>query len=229
MRLASSHYLLIQQAKHHFSKARRVLVDPEDQAHISHPRIGVYVRKLDELNMQLLQGIAYLMPEFQFIIITSESNCPVTHLSALPNIHILGMKEHHLLPNYIASWDCAIIPSRDEECVDESTFIRMLELLVAGKPIVANYLGTTSVLISDAKLIHIANQPEQFAKHIELAMNECAYDPEWLERVDVFLEQESWNESIAEMSLDAEWQHRDYHSPRQPAYEDLAFRQIGIV
>jgi hypothetical protein len=64
---------------------------------------------------------------------------------------------------------------------------------------------------ADAKLIYIADHPEHFVESIERAVNESSYDPEWLERVDQYLE--------------------SYQAPKPhiPAYMDSALKDIGIV
>ncbi len=189
------------------SRCRLPLIEPDDQMNIPHPRIGFHGIVDKNFNFRLLEKMADLRPEFHFIILGPKT------LPTQSNIHFLGIKDERTLLHYLSGWDCGFIPSLDTE---ESSFkISALipELLSAGKPVVSTSIPEVIHPYGDAKLVHIADHPEHFVECIENAINESSYDPEWLERVDQFLDA-SFDENIV---------------TRVPAYMDSALISIGIA
>jgi hypothetical protein len=49
------------------------------------------------------------------------------------------------------------------------------------------------------KLIHIASSPEEFLRCIEEAMKEKNSAPQWLDKIDSFLINNSWDSTFAKM------------------------------
>ena len=195
----------------HFYQARTLLPEPDDQHSISHPRIG-FSGVIDErLNLHLLDKMAELRPEFQFILIGPVVRIDPSLLPVRENIHYLGKKNYYKLPQYVSGWDCAFLPFSFHEYDQVPNPTNIPEYLAAGKPVVSTSVPEMVHPYADAKLIYIADHPEHFVESIERAVNESSYDPEWLERVDQYLE--------------------SYKAPKPhiPAYMDSALKDIGIV
>lgn len=195
---------------------------------IPHPRIGFYGVIDEKINLHLIEAMAILRPEFQFILIGPVLNIAIEQIPKASNIHYLGRKEYGDLPNYLSGWDAVMMPY----LVDESTQLinpsKAIEFLAAGKPVVSTSLPDIIHPFADAKLVRIADHPEQFIQAIEQAINESAYDPEWIERVDQILEGESWDytfEKIASLEKEA---IQNKNRPL-PAYMDESLHSIGIV
>jgi len=189
------------------SRCRLSLIEPDDQVNIPHPRIGFHGLLDQNFNLRLLEKMADLRPEFHFIVLGPRS------LPTQSNIHFLGIKDDNTLPHYLSSWDCGFIPFLDtgEANLKVSTLVQ--ELLAAGKPVVSTSIHEVIHPFADAKLVHIADHPEHFVECIENAINESSYDPEWLERVDQFLD----------TNIDVKI------VTRVPAYMDSALISIGIA
>ena len=206
----------------HFSKARSALSEPADQMNILHPRIGFHGVVDARFDCNLVKEIAELRPEFQFILIGPIEKIDPTLLPQLPNIHYLGQKDYQALPSYFSSWDCAFIPSLSGPASTP-------DFLAAGKPVVSTSIQEVLHPYEDAKIVYTADRAEQFVESIEKAINESSYDPEWLERVDQFIEQNSWDMIYSQLS-DLEIKITNTQNrPRFPAYMDPAFMEIGIV
>lgn len=212
----------------HFYQGRLTQQEPEDQMMIPHPRIGFYGVIDEKINFHLIEIMATLRPEFQFILIGPILNIAVEQIPRAANIHYLGKKEYQELPLYLSGWDAVMMPY----LVDESTRLinpsKAIEFLAAGKPVVSTSLPDIVHPFADAKLVHIADHPEHFIQALEQAINESAYDPEWLERVDQILEGESWDYTFERMvALEKEAiQNKDRPLP---AYMDESLHSIGIV
>lgn len=213
----------------HFSQSRYQLVEPEDQINIPHPRIGFYGVIDEKFNTQLLEEIADLRPDFHFIIIGPIAEIKSESLPVRKNIHYLGKKDYLILPLYISSWDCAMMPFAINQTTKLINPTMTPELLASGKPVVSTSIYDVIHPYADAKLVYIADNAFDFVNLIEKAMNEAAYDPEWLERVDAFLEGKSWDETFNSMA-EIEIQLTELNLKiKTPAYLDEALRSIGIV
>jgi hypothetical protein len=69
----------------------------------------------------------------------------------------------------------------------------------------------------EAKLITVAKTSGEFILAIEKVMNESQYDPEWLERVDQYLADNSWDKIFESMSqLEKEKQNQKISLLYQP-------------
>jgi UDP-galactopyranose mutase len=137
------------------------------------------------------------------------------------------------LPQYFSSWDCSFIPYAINDVARFSGPTKIPEFLASGKPVVSTSIFDIIHPYADAKLIYIADHPEHFVECIEKAINESNYDPEWLERVDQFLEGKSWDATFQQMAgleIDAiKMNKKSINSRYIPAYMDSALISIGIV
>jgi len=214
---------------HHFSQSRFQLVEPEDQINIPHPRIGFYGVIDERFDVDLLTSMADLRPDFHFILIGPTAKIDPEILPKKKNIHYLGKKDYLHLPLYISSWDCAMMPFARNDATRFISPTKTPEFLAAGKPVVSTSIHDVIHPYADAKLVYIADGAVDFVNSIETAMNEAAYDPEWLERLDAFLEGNSWDETFKGMA-ELELGLSEIKFPiKQPAYKDESLRSIGIV
>lgn len=209
----------------HFSHARMSVSEPLDQARIPHPRIGFYGGMEKKFNFDLLLEMADLRPDFQFVMLGPIDLDP-SDLPMRSNIHYLGKKNYEEIPLYMGGWDAAMIPFQVKHP-------KAAEYLAAGKPVVSLPLKEVVHPYADAKLIYTATDATTFVKNLEKAINERQYDPEWIERVDNFLDGNSWDATFLEMASH-EINARDKHTQFQnevkiPAYMDSSLRAIGIV
>lgn len=210
----------------HFYQGRRSLKDPADQASIPYPRIGLYGDSY-HCNESLVIKMAQLRPEFQFVLLIDKNKVQI--ISELANIHYLGEKDYYSLPAYFSGWDCGFLPySLNEETRFISLF-QIPELLASATPVVATSLPDAVHLYSEKHLIHIADHPEHFVLSIEKAINDSTYDTEWLEKVDEYLVEVSWDATFQMMS-EIELKFKELKSSnRISAYEDESLMAIGIV
>lgn len=209
----------------HFSHARMTVSEPLDQARIPHPRIGFYGGIEKNFNFELLATMADLRPEFQFVML-GPIDCDPSRLPHKANIYYLGRKSYEEIPLYMSGWDSAMIPFPVKNP-------KTAEYLAAGKPVVSISLDEVIQPYGNAKLVYIASNANQFVESLEKAINESSYDPEWIERVDNFLDGNSWDVTFLEMASH-ESKVRDERREMKPeikipAYLDSSLRAIGIV
>jgi UDP-galactopyranose mutase len=177
----------------HFSQARGQFQEPVDQASIPHPRVG-FCGVIDErLDIELLDGIAKLRPDYHFVMIGPIVKIDSATLPQHANIHYLGGKSYKELPQYLAGWDAAILPFAHNESTRFISPTKTPEYLAAGKPVVSTSITDVVRPYGVQKLVRIADTPQDFVEAIELALTRDGADLEWRNRVDVMLAQNSWD------------------------------------
>jgi UDP-galactopyranose mutase len=187
----------------HFSQARHTLIEPDDQINIPHPRIGFYGVVDERFNTDLLMNMVDLRPDYHFIVIGPVVKIDPATLPRRTNIHYLGMKDYHALPLYLSSWDCAMMPFALNESTRFISPTKTPEFLAAGKPVISTSIRDVVYPYGEQKLVQIADTPEEFVRAIDEAMNKKK-NPEWLDRVDHYLRDNSWDftfQKMAELEL----------------------------
>lgn len=198
----------------HFSQGRLELAQPEDQKHIPHPRLGFYGVIDERFNIDLLAEMANLRPDYQFVIIGPVVKIDPETLPKNKNIHYLGRKDYHALPLYLAGWDCAIMPFALNDSTKFISPTKTPEFLAAGKPVVSTSIRDVINPYGKVKLVYIADTAAEFVKSAQKAMEEKASDKEWINRVDDFLSNNSWDLTFQKMAaLEKDITRRTASSP----------------
>ena len=183
--------------KEHFAQARDQN-DPEDQKNIPHARFGFYGVIDERFDIDLLKEVAERKPEWHFVIIGPVVKIDPEILPRVSNIHYLGGKNYNELPAYLSGWDIAIIPF----LLNESTLFisptKTPEYLAAGKPVISTSIKDVVTPYGITNLVHIADSADEFIKAAEQELNKKD-KTQWLNKVDNFLSQNSWDKTWARM------------------------------
>lgn len=177
----------------HFAQARGAIVDPPDQSAIPHPRIGFFGVIDERMDIDLLDGIAQAKPEWHLVVIGPVVKIDPNTLPRHANIHYLGGKSYQELPQYLAGWDVAILPFA---CNESTRFIsptKTPEYLAAGRPVVSTPIRDVVRPYGEQGLVEIAETVAEFVAAIGSAMHVTQSNPDWLNQVDAFLAQTSWD------------------------------------
>lgn len=182
----------------HFSKAKSVEQDPEDQRAIPHPRIGFFGVIDERSDLELLGKIAELRPDWHFVMIGPVVKIDEAELPRSENIHYLGGKNYSELPEYVGNWDVAMMPFALNESTKFISPTKTPEYLAAGLPVVSTPVKDVVRPYGEEGLVHIASTPEEFVEAIEKAVNEDAHERN--RRVAEFLADMSWDKTQQAMS-----------------------------
>ena len=183
----------------HFAQARTISEEPEDQKNIPHPKLG-FCGVIDErMNIELLGEMADLKPEWQFVMIGPVVKIAAEDLPRRENIHYLGGKSYQELPKYLTGWDVALMPFALNESTKFISPTKTPEYLAAGKPVISTPIRDVVRPYKDENLVEIAETAEEFVAAGEKILSNKD-SAEWLNRVDEFLSQISWNKTWAEMN-----------------------------
>ena len=183
----------------HFGKARKALKDPEDQAHIPHPRLGFFGVIDERFDIDLLDQVAAQRPDWHFVMIGPVVKIDPETLPKHANIHYLGGKKYSELPDYLAGWDIALLLFARNESTRFISPTKTPEYLAAGKPVISTSIRDVVRPYGDMKLVEIADTAAEFIAAAEKILSKPVQS-EWLKRVDAFLENISWDKTWAQMS-----------------------------
>jgi UDP-galactopyranose mutase len=182
----------------HFGRAREADEEPADQIEIPRPRLGFFGVIDERLDIELLDEVARLRPEWQLVMIGPVVKIDEASLPRRANIHYLGMKSYEELPAYLSGWDVALLPFARNESTRFISPTKTPEYLAAGRPVVSTSIRDVVRPYGQEGLVRIADAPEDFVKACEEAMREDAAERQ--ARVDVFLAQSSWDSTWASMN-----------------------------
>jgi UDP-galactopyranose mutase len=184
----------------HFARALEdnPSAEPDDQKNIARPRIGFFGVIDERTDIELLREMADLRPDLHFVMIGPVVKISEDDLPKAENIHYLGGKSYDELPDYIASWDVAMMPFALNESTRFISPTKTPEYLAAGKPVVSTPIRDVVRPYGEAGLVRIAGTPEQFVRAIDEALNEDA--AERRRNAKEFLDTMSWDKTYEAMS-----------------------------
>ncbi|MFN8790497.1 MAG: glycosyltransferase family 1 protein [Bdellovibrionales bacterium] len=186
--------------REHFQLARGLLPDPVDQAPITGPRLGFFGVIDERMDLDLIDQISFLRPEWQFVFLGPVVKIDSHSLPRRGNLHYLGKKNYSELPNYLAGWDVALLPFARNESTRFISPTKTPEYLAAGRPVVSTSIRDVVRPYGDLELVHIADSAEDFVKACERAMSETRYCSRWRGRVEEFLSTTSWDSTFQQMA-----------------------------
>lgn len=175
----------------HFAQARRISVDPPDQADIPRPRLGFFGVIDERMDLALLEGVARARPDWHIVMLGPVVKIDPASLPTRPNIHYLGTKRYEDLPQYVAGWDVALLPFARNESTRYISPTKTPEYLAAGKPVVSTSIRDVVRPYAQQRLVRIADDPLRFTRACAAAMAEDRVRR--ITRADAFLRQTSWD------------------------------------
>lgn len=185
--------------KSHFAKARTFSGDPDDQKNIPHPRFGFYGVIDERFHISLINELATLRPEWHFVLVGPVIKIDPASLPQKENIHYTGGKNYKELPCYLAGWDVAILPFALNESTKYISPTKTPEYLAGGKPVISTSITDVVSPYGKQGLVRIADTAQEFIKEAEMILS-TKNKEEWLEKVDHFLANISWNKTWHRMS-----------------------------
>lgn len=170
--------------------------EPADMRQIARPRIG-YVGALQSLrlDMELLQYIAEVRPEWNIVLVGPEDGEFLqSSLHKLPNVTFTGSRDLRDLPAYINSFDVCVNPQLLNEVTIGNYPRKIDEYLAVGKPVVATATDAMSVFDQH---VYLASGKEEYVRLIERAIIENSAARTQARRT--FASSHSWENSVGEI------------------------------
>ncbi|MCW3798121.1 UDP-galactopyranose mutase [Sphingomonas sp. BN140010] len=184
----------------HFGAARSGIADPADQTDIARPRLGFYGVIDERIDLELLDQVAELRPDWQLVMVGPVVKISEDDLPRRPNIHYLGGKSYDELPSYLGNWDVAMMPFAINEATRFISPTKTPEYLAAGKPVVSTPIKDVKRHYEKLAGVRIASTAEQFVEASERMLGIGQSNPDWLGEVDLALADMSWDTTQARMA-----------------------------
>jgi len=176
----------------HFAAARNGLADPVDQADIAHPRMGFFGVIDERFDIELVEKLATLRPDWQIVLIGPVVKIDPATLPQLPNIHYLGGKSYDELPAYLAGWDVALMPFAINESTRFISPTKTPEYLAGGCPVVSTPIHDVIRGYGQSGAVTIADTAGAFVAAIDAALG-LKGSAEFLQSADAALDGMSWD------------------------------------
>lgn len=184
--------------KSHFETARARNAEPADQAAISGIKLGFYGVIDERFDQDLIREIAAKRPDWHIVLIGPVVKIDPAGLPQADNIHYLGCRSYQLLPAYLSGWDVALIPFLLNESTQFISPTKTPEYLAAGKPVVSSAIRDVVYPYEEKNLVSIAGDADEFIASIEHELTRAS-DAGWLQAVDEFLSDKSWEHTFSAM------------------------------
>jgi glycosyltransferase involved in cell wall biosynthesis len=154
----------------HFSQG----LDPGNE-HSTHnamprPRVGYYGVIDERIDMNIIAAVADAHAEWQIVMVGPVVKIDPAALPQRQNIHYLGQWPYEELPQFLASWDVALLPFAINESTRFISPTKTLEYMVAELPIVSTNVADVVELYGRA--VSLASDIEGFIGACERALKE---------------------------------------------------------
>jgi glycosyltransferase involved in cell wall biosynthesis len=183
----------------HFQNARQALPEPEDQTGISHPRLGFYGVIDERFDIELLDRVARMRPDWSFVMVGPVVKISPDELPKRPNIHYLGSKKYEELPGYLSGWDVALMPFAMNDSTQFISPTKTPEYLAGGKPVVSTPVKDVVRHYGHLEGVGIAGDANSFVAQCERMLG-LERDGDWLAEADLLLSATSWSTTQARMA-----------------------------
>ena len=183
----------------HFSKARAMQFDPADQEELPRPRLGFYGVIDERFDIELLDQIAEMRPDWSFVMVGPIVKIDPADLPKRHNIQYLGGKKYEQLPAYLSGWDVALMPFAMNESTQFISPTKTPEYLAGGKPVVSTPIRDVVRHYGQLEGVGIASSPEEFVDECE-RMLKLPRHGDWLAEADLLLSATSWTTTQARMA-----------------------------
>ena len=185
----------------HFGKARTAVEDPADQAGLPHPRLGFFGVLDERFDIDLLDKIAQMRPDWSFVMVGPVVKIAPEELPQRPNIHYLGPKTYGELPTYLAGWDVALMPFAINESTQFISPTKTPEYLAGGKPVVSTPVKDVVRHYGQLEGVQIAGDADGFVAACETGLELAKVQGgAWLAEADLLLSATSWQTTQARMA-----------------------------
>lgn len=172
--------------------ANKVKAVPADLKEFKKPLIG-YVGAITalRLNLDWIRFVAVSRPEWNIVFIGPAEQDFKNELKSIKNVHFLGSRPVHELPEYINAFDVCINPQLVNEVTIGNYPRKVDEYLAMKKPVVAT---NTVAMKAFAEHVYLSHDREEFLNQIDHALMHNSESNRDLRRA--FAETHTWENSV---------------------------------
>ena len=169
-------------------------------ADIPHPRLGFYGVIDERLDIELVDKIAEARPDWHIVLVGPIVKIDPKSLPQRPNIHYPGPKVYDELPQYLGSWDVALMPFAINESTRFISPTKTPEYMAGGRPVVSTPIRDVVRSYGNSAIVHIAAEADDFIEAIAAALHDMTHPQAVAAAADRELRDMSWDNTWREMS-----------------------------
>jgi uncharacterized SAM-binding protein YcdF (DUF218 family) len=171
---------------------------PRDLARLKRPIAG-YVGALHMwMDQALLGEAAEALPDVTFALV-GPPQVSMSRIDGLPNVALLGARDHDEVPAYVKGFDVALVPYLRSDFTDSVYPVKLNEYLAMGVPIVATALPEVERFNErHGDVLIVARTTSEFVSGIRRALGGST--PDQVERRVEVARANSWSQRLDEMS-----------------------------
>lgn len=157
------------------------------------PIIGYYGTFASWFDYELLQRVAEMRPEYQFLLIGPDidGSLQASGLAKLANVAYLGAKPYEDVASYLPFIDVGVIPFMVNERTISAFPLKMYEYMAAGRPVVSTELPKCA----QHPYVHTARNAKQFSVQLEEALRLSA-DSRFCFKLREYAKAQSWDARV---------------------------------
>ena len=179
---------------------KNALTIPSDIEEIARPIIGYIGAISDVFDKELIIKLANSLPSVN-IVLVGPKYTNTTTLRNIKNIIFLGERPHDLMPNYINSFDIALIPYMVNETTDSVYSCKLNEYLSLGKIVLSTNLQEIKIFNEQNNhLINIGINAEDFIQKAKKLVETLTEDTEENRTMRIKIAKENtWDERFSKI------------------------------
>jgi glycosyltransferase involved in cell wall biosynthesis len=168
-------------------------------ADIPRPRLGYCGVIDDRINLQLVDGIAKLRPEWNIVMVGPVVKVDTSRLPRRDNVHWLGPQAYDDLPGFISGWDVCLLPYTLGDQTKYISPAKTLEYMACGRPSVSTSIR--DIVEPYGHVVRVADTPEGFVDDIEMIMARSpAEQEEHARQLAEIVARTSWDDTADAMA-----------------------------
>ena len=154
--------------------------------------IGYYGALAQWVDFDLIEQAAKALPELHFVLIGLNVNEEeISRVTALGNVHFLGLKHYNQLAGYLRYFDVATIPFKINPVTDAASPIKLFEYCASGTPVVTT--GFAEVMQYREQGVMVAESRDDYIAKLKQAAGLKDEDLEKLrKKLEALAESNTW-------------------------------------
>jgi glycosyltransferase involved in cell wall biosynthesis len=165
----------------------------EELQSLPKPILGFTGLLADWVDLALLAELAKRRPEWSIVLI-GRSDVDLKMFDGLRNVHLLGHRPYHRLPEFLRGFDVALLPFVNNELTVNANPLKLREYLAAGLPVVASPIPEVARY---AGLVNLASTAQEYEREIDAILKKGASGPSASRSLR--MASESWDAKVVEI------------------------------
>jgi glycosyltransferase involved in cell wall biosynthesis len=168
---------------------------PAELAGLERPLVGCVGLVDDHMAFDAVVAVADALETGTVVLVGSVNTSPAR--LGHPRIALLGRRPYEEIPDYVAAFDCCLVPFANNRLTEAVNPIKLREYLAAGRPVIASPLPEVAPY---APHVTLAATPAEFAAALPAVLAPANDDAAARERRRARVADETWDRAAEQVS-----------------------------